>query len=386
MEQTLKILFPLIRSAISGELLCENEKKIYDRELLPDLIKIANKHDVAHLVVLGLKNNGLIEEKDRITLDRLMLKAVYRYERLEYEYKTVCAALEKAEIPFIPLKGSVLRKHYPEGWMRTSCDIDILVHNEDLSKTLSYLSENLQYKELERATHDVAMSSPEGNHVEIHFDLVEEGRANDAIKILSSVWNNVSLCENSKYQYEMTDEFFYFYHIAHMAKHFETGGCGIRPFIDLLILDGLEDNNREKRDEMLHNGGLLRFAETSRHLSRVWFGNEEADDISLQMQEFILHGGVYGSFDNRVILQQKKKGGKFGYLMSRIFAPYSRLKRYYPILEKYPILMPVMQVRRWLMLLRSDVFNMAKTELETNKSVDKMKAEQMSAFLNDIGL
>ena len=104
------------------------------------------------------------------------------------------------------------------------------------------------------------------------------------------------------------------------------------------------------------------------------------------MQEFILHGGVYGSFDNRVMLQQKKKGGKFGYLMSRIFVPFSRLKRYYPILEKYPVLMPVMQVRRWFMLLRSDVFKMAKKEIQTNSNTDRKKAEQMNAFLDDIGL
>ena len=72
--------------------------------------------------------------------------------------------------------------------------------------------------------------------------------------------------------------------------------------------------------------------------------------------------------------------------MSRVFAPYSRLKRYYPVLEKYPILTPVMQVRRWFMLLRSDVFTMAKKELETNSNVDRKKAEQMNVFLDDIGL
>ena len=46
-----------------------------------------------------------------------------------------CNALEKAQIPFVPLKGSVIRKYYPEAWMRTSSDIDVLVHKEDVEKT-----------------------------------------------------------------------------------------------------------------------------------------------------------------------------------------------------------------------------------------------------------
>ena len=70
----------------------------------------------------------------------------------------------------------------------------------------------------------------------------------------------IALCENSKFRYEMTDEFFYFYHIAHMAKHFENGGCGIRPFVDLVVLDRMDSENFSKRDELLKSGGLLQFA------------------------------------------------------------------------------------------------------------------------------
>ncbi len=386
MEQNLNILFALLRSAISGAPISEDERKIYCREMLPGLIKISNKHDVAHLAILGLKKNNLIAKEDSQSLEKQMLKAVFRHERLEYEYGVVCSALEDAKIPFIPLKGSILRRYYPEAWMRTSCDIDILVHNDDLSKTLSFLTEKLDYTELERATHDVAMKSPEGNHVEIHFDLVEEGRANNAIKVLSSVWDDVSLCENSSCRYEMSDEFFYFYHIAHMAKHFENGGCGIRPFIDLFILDHIDCADQNKRDMLLATGGLFQFAESSRKLCKVWFEGDKHDNLSLQLQNFILHGGVYGSSDNRVAIQQKKKGGKLGYIVSRIFVPYSKLKRYYPILEKHRWLTPVMQVRRWFMLLKPDIAKMAKTEISINSNIDKTKAEEMNVFLKKIGL
>ena len=44
-----------------------------------------------------------------------------------------------------------------------------------------------------------------------------------------------------------------------MAKHFESGGCGIRPFIDLLLLDALPAANEQERAALLKDGGLLIF-------------------------------------------------------------------------------------------------------------------------------
>lgn len=384
-QRTIQILFALLRSAICGTKLTEEERNNYSPDLLQDLLKISSKHDVVHLLVFGLKQNELISTETS-DVERCILKAVYRYERLRYEYDNLCSALEKAQIPFLPLKGSVLRKYYPEAWMRTSCDIDVLVHREDLDRAIAYLLENLKYREGERATHDVSLFSQTGIHVELHFDLVEEGRANDAISVLRSVWENVSLREGSIYHYEMSDAFFYFYHIAHMAKHFEAGGCGIRPFIDLWILDHIEGARLSARDELLAKGGLLKFADVSRALSEVWLGGREHDELSRQMQDFLLHGGVYGSTDNRVALQQKKRGGRLGYILSRLFIPYDKLKRYYPVLEKHRWLTPFMQIRRWFMLLRPDVAKMAKREMDINGKLDKSKADETGALLEQIGL
>lgn len=384
-QRTIQILFALLRSAFRGTKLTKSERERYSSDMLQDLLKMSAKHDVIHLLALGLKQNELIS-KEKSEIEKYILKAVYRYERLRYEYDNLCDALEKAQIPFLPLKGSVIRKYYPEAWMRTSCDIDILVHRKDLDAAIAYLSDNLNYVEKERATHDVSLFSPIGIHVELHFDLVEEGRANNAIDILQRVWDDVSLHDDKKYWYEMPDAFFYFYHIAHMAKHFETGGCGIRPFLDLWILDHLENIDQSVRENVLSQGGLLQFAETSCKLSQAWFGDGETDELLLQLQDFILHGGVYGSTDNRVALQQTKKGGGFGYILSRVFIPFAKLKRYYPILDKHPWLMPFMQIRRWFMLLRPDVAKMAKREIAVNRNLDKARAKEMDNLLANIGL
>ncbi|MBE6701176.1 MAG: hypothetical protein E7582_04735 [Ruminococcaceae bacterium] len=385
LQKTNQIFFALLRSAICGTKLTNQEKQECSPDKLNSFLKLALRHDVAHLLIWGLKQNGLILQNGK-ELDKYVLKAIYRYELIKNEYEKLCKSFEEAQISFLPLKGMILRKYYPEVWMRTSCDIDVLIHREQLDKIIAYLSKTLNYVEKERATHDVALLSPTGVHIEIHFDLVEEGRANNAIDVLSSVWDNAILSQNSKYLYEMPDEFFYVYHIAHMAKHFENGGCGIRPFIDLWILDHLAEADKYKRDELLSKANLLPFADSCRTLSEVWFGKTEINDLTCQMQEFLLHGGVYGSTDNRVAIQQKKRGGRIGYLFSRIFIPYAKLKRYYPILEKHRWLMPLMQVRRWFMLMNPEIAKMAKKELEVNAIIEETKAEELNHFLNNIGL
>jgi hypothetical protein len=171
-----------------------------------------------------------------------------------------------------------------------------------------------------------------------------------------------------------------------MAKHFENGGCGIRPFIDLWILENLKNRNQNAGDELLLQCDLLRFAEVSRHLSDVWFGNGKPNEITLQMQDFILKGGAYGASDNRVAIQQKKRGGRIGYFISRMIIPYERLKRYYPVLEKHRWMMPFYQIKRWFMLLDPKIAKMAKNEININRKLGKTRADEMNIFLDNIGL
>ncbi len=379
------VFFRLLRSAINSVPLTAEERAEYSSELFQSYINIAKKHDVTHLFILGLKNNGLLSEEN-VAYEKILLKAALRYERQNYEYNKLCSALEEAKIPFIPLKGSVIRKFYPEPWMRTSCDIDVLVNKEDLSSAIEYLSEKLGYNETDRSAHDVTLITPQNVRIELHFDLIEEEYANGTNYALSHVWDSVSPVPSHTYMMEMSDPFFYFYHIAHMAKHFENGGCGIRPFLDLWILNSLSEFDETKRYKVLSDNGLDQFANVARSLSNVWFGNEAHSELTKKVQEYIISGGVYGSTQNKVAVNQKKHGGKLGYLFGRMFVPLSRLRRYYPILDKYPILMPIMQVRRWFMLANPKIASMAKNELKANRNLDKNITAELNKLMDDIGL
>lgn len=380
------VLFALIRNVICGESISEEVKTACASPLLEDVYTLAARHDLAHLVGQAVSKLELPESETLTKCKMAAMAAFSRYIRLEHVYQQVCQALEDAQIPFLPLKGSVLRVYYPEPWMRTSCDVDVLVKEAQLDAAANILKETLGYRFAGKTQHDLTFLSPSGVHIELHFDLVENGRANAAATVLRKVWKDASCKEGYSFWYEMSDAFFYFYHIAHMAKHFEISGCGIRPILDLWLLDNLVKGNQNDRDTLLQSVGLLQFATASRKLSRVWFDGEAKDHFSERLQNFVLHGGVYGSMDNWVVLQQESKGSKWAYVLSRIFTPYKVLKKRYPILENHRWLAPVMQVRRWFTLLRLDVRSRLKRELAINRSIEGTDAGDTGVLLDTLGI
>ena len=340
--------------------ICGQKEKIVLPEIsarfLAEIYQLSKAHDVAHLVGDALNKSGVFENlpadldaneraaiaKVKEKFDEQIFTAVYRYENINYELEPLKETLEEAKIPFIPLKGSVIRKYYPEPWMRTSCDIDILVREEDLNLAVRTLCDSLKYTSGEKTSHDIKMYSENGVHLELHFSLIESDVVSKADIPLQLVWNYVQPI-NGTSRHAMNDEMFYYYHIAHMAKHFVHGGCGVRPFADLWLYNRVNTGNTNKRNKLLSDGELLKFSEEAENLAAAWFGNKEYNEITQEMEDYILQGGVYGTLKQNLAMSQNKKGGKFRHLMSRIFLSYKDMEVYYPSLKKCPILFPFYQ-------------------------------------------
>ena len=113
--------------------------------------------------------------------------------------------------------------------------MDVLIHENDLEKADYLFTNSLNYKKIHSGTHDVSYCFNDVK-IELHFALTEKNQAKNSYKITRNVWDYTRLKEGFKYQYELLESFFYFYHIAHCAIHFEAGGCGIKPVLDLYIL------------------------------------------------------------------------------------------------------------------------------------------------------
>ena len=380
-----EIMFALLRNEMTGAALDDAVKNCLVSETRSTLFTISKHHDLAHLVADALDKNGLLDDSDvagKFQAERNL--AIYRYEQMRYELEEICRVLEEAKIEHIPLKGSVIRQYYPEPWMRTSCDIDVLVRVEDLERAGEILISQLNYKFKERCSHDVSYYSESGVHVELHFNLAESNQ--DFQKIFCDIWGMSKKIEGKEFEYIMNNELLVSYHIAHMAGHFLHGGCGIRPFLDLWLLKTKMGYDIKKVEQLLAICNLTEFGKNAFLLSEIWFSNATHTDITREMEEYIVGAGVYGTLENKVTITQVKKKGKFRYIFSRIFLPYSKMKRYYPKLEKYPILLPFYHIKRWCVFIFKKDKKRAFTELQYNNSISEEKKTRLITLCNNLGL
>ncbi len=379
MELIIRTMMDLIASEVCDKALDKSQYALTDDELAT-LYKLSKAHDLAHLVGDALIKNDLIKDGEvKVKFQKQMMLAVYRYEKINYELERLRETLNEEEVPFIPLKGSVLRQYYPEPWMRTSCDIDILVHENNLERATVILTDKLAYRRESKSSHDIGLFSDNGVHLELHYNLTEDNCAENIESVLQTVWTRVTpVAETS--ECVLSDEMFYYYHIAHMAKHFVNGGCGIRPFLDVWVLNHSISFDKEKRNVLLAEGGLLTFATEAQALSEVWFGNNEYTNMTCRMQDYLLKGGVYGTTENRISVQQVRKGGKVRYAFSRIWLSYDILKYHYPYLNGKHFLLPLYEIRRWFKLLFWGGIKRSVNELKINSSTtyeEQMNTKEM---------
>ena len=382
MDDLIQTMMHLIRCEITQQPFPATDREGLSEDALTELYRLSKAHDLAHLVGAALDENHWLPDGLPVTeqFRKQAMLAAYRHEQLSYELGQIERVLEEAKLPFIPLKGAVLRQYYPQPWMRTSGDVDILVHEADLDRALGALTDALSYRSEGRGGHDVVLWAPSGVRVELHFNLIEERMSPQAERLLRDVWDHAQ-AEPESARYGLTDAFFYYYHIAHMAKHFARSGCGVRPLIDLWVLRHRQSYDAEQRERLLAESGLSTFEKAAARLSEVWFSDAEPDELTGTMQQFILRGGVYGSAENRASTQTKKK-----YLRSRIFLPYSVLKEQYPVLRKHKWLLPLMQARRWFRLLFKGKWGQLKKEAKANDAVDEASRLKTADMMQQLGL
>ena len=382
-SKILKITFALLRFEMKGKMLGD-DKNLITPETLSAVYKLSKKHDLAHLITDALDKNGFLpddlSQKQTILQERNM--AVCRYEQQKYEFDEFCRTLEEAKIPFIPLKGVVLRGSYPEPWMRTSCDIDVFVRKEDLQKAISLLIEKNKYRCDSIGEYDAQLYSNSGVHFELHFSLTETTSPEKEKVLFNNIFDKAV---GETYKKSLTDEINYCYHFSHIAKHLRYGGCGIRAVLDTMILNEAVVHDRQKRERLLEETGLLKLSKAIEKLSRVWFDGEMEDETSKVLSDFIILGGVYGDFKNKVIAQQTGKRNKVTYLFSRLFLPYEQMKYKYPKLQKRPILYPFYVVKRWFLMLNKDARTLAKKEVNQTINRDD-KQEEIIKTLKELGL
>ncbi len=382
------LMISLIRAQLCGGTISEEMKNALTEPMRQELFDLSVKHDMVHIVAQALDKHALLGDDEIAKQFRKATKiALYRYFQQNNAYVNICKTFEQAQIPFIPLKGAVLRSLYPEPWLRTSADIDILVKPEDLERTVQVLREQLSCTCGERRKHDLAVYTPDKIYIELHFSVVDdEDRIEKVRQLLENFWEYAQPVSEGAYCYKVSDESRYFYHVAHMAKHIQVGGCGVRPFLDMWMLNHKVDFDKQKRDAFLEKGGLKKFADESKKLSEFWFSDREAEGVSDYYAQYIFEGGKFGATVNRLSVRQMEAGGKKRYVFQRIFQPYDKIKTTYPILEKHKWLTGYYQIVRWCRLIFKSGLRKRMREMKVTVGVSDEQLASVSDLIKELGL
>lgn len=312
-------LFSVIRSGMELEM---PETELTREECLA-LIDVGGTQSILPIIYNGLKR---MHAEDEIlnAAEEATHTDLYDYVLNCGYLDKICKSLDNAQVPYILLKGAVIRQLYPSPYMRTSGDIDILVHEEDLEKAVGAIEADTDFKALERVYHDVPMVN-DYVHLELHFTIRENNENIDPL--LDRAWEYAKP-SGKGCGYVFTPEYQIFHVIAHMCHHFLKGGLGIRPFIDLWLLKNRTEYDDEIVRKMCSESNILKFYEECCNMSEVWLENKDRSETSKLLETFCLSGGVFGSDRFQYAARQRNKRG-LKYVLSRAFPPAYQVKEYY---------------------------------------------------------
>ena len=370
-------LFAMLRNQLDGSALPFST-------LPPDVLaaarSLAANHHLSQLVSACIIQHGLTSDPQLLAQCRADKINVGLQIQAQYaEAQRIYATLSQNNIPYIPLKGQIVRLYYPQPWMRNSRDIDILIPDHISRDICRTLCQQNGYRMLQEGGHDIPLRTEKGLLIEMHYRLQEDG----SIPRLDTVWDRAIPTENGS-QFRMCDEDFYLYHLAHMARHFRNGGCGIRPVMDLWLF--MKQGYRSPAlNVLLRQHDLLQFTEAMELLCSVWFGGKPHNQSTQRIEAFLLRGGVHGDEEFYHLETLHKSHGKIRYLLSRAFPSFAQLKEQYPRLQKQPYLAPFMAIHRIFLIFFGKDKNSYRTQMQHIQNISRADRKERDALWKDVG-
>ncbi len=338
-------------------------RTLFDRAVLPendeiswnDIGLMAKKQSVCGMLWTGVQKSAPQPPHNVImflckheSLER------YQYAHQQRELRRVCEMLEAEKIPYIILKGSRMRKFYDDPALRTSCDIDILFDADETLLHQKMLDLGYNFTKDQGTTLNYYTEPVE---FEMHRRLFDDKLEFNGL--FERVWDYAKVIHEGSYERVLTEEFFYVYMVAHMAKHFTRYGCGVRPAVDLYLYNQKipKTFDRSVAKKMLKQVDLLGFEQRVLALTKVWFESGKLTETDEMLTDYIMEAGIYGN--NRI--SNAREVGDAGHaeaarrkkLLSYIFPPVKVMRRLYPRMMKCPLMLPVAWVARWCKIFTS---------------------------------
>ena len=258
-------------------------------------------------------------------------------------------------IKHIFLKGVPLKTLYPEPYMRSMGDIDVLIEGKDLKAAHKHLKAN-QYKNLFNSAQHDNFEHVNGMMIEVHPKLYKDFNDKYA-PLFKDVWAQTAQEKGNRYSFN--PEFEVSYLLYHMVKHFYGTGVGLRTVLDIgIYLQAHKEKiDLETLTTMLQEASLYKFFQNMLVLNKRYFDIDVYPNLTKdapmdetlykELTTYILASGVHGkgtnfnAFVGRMGSGRLQNKGRLRFILALLFPSYASMKGIYPWLKYLPFLYPV---------------------------------------------
>lgn len=308
-------------------------------------------------------------------------------------FDSLTANLEAAGIDYMPVKGAILKRLYPQPEMRVMGDCDILIRQKQ-AKAARSLMKRLDYHLEETTNHVFEYKSAEGMVVELHVKLLPDGEI-DLEPYYGDGWWTARPSGVHSCRYEMRPEDHYVFLFAHFVKHFRGVGAGIKFVIDFHVFrQAHPDMDMDYIRGELAKLGLDEFHENILRTVAVWFDDAQPDEMTDYLTDRLFNNTVFGDRQRALVSEAYRRtkaeeaGGKRASDSTRrrrkwfelFFLPYSAMKEKYPVLVHWAILLPLFWIVRGVDIL---FFHRNRID-DVNDSMEQISQESVDAFREEI--
>ena len=324
------------------------------------LFTLSQRHSLSAIVYRALQNTEAFRHADQATVKQwkeLKEKAIRKNIMLDAERQQIFAELEKKQIWYMPLKGSVLKQFYPHEGMREMADNDILFDAAFQKEVREvFLARGYKVLSYARENHDVYEKKPL-YYFEMHTALFADNTYPEFSDLFENYPAILIRDEGSVYGRHLSREDFYVYITAHAYKHHSNSGTGLRTLVDFYVMNEAmnETLDREYISKRLKQLKIEAFENNCRSLAGHLFKSAGiVDETTLPPGELAIlsdlsESGTYGTLEKRVTSSVKKHSddgstvnakAKIRYILHELFPGREWCRLNSPLCYKYPVLLP----------------------------------------------
>ena len=307
----------------------------------------AAQHKLTAAVAMALESAGQKDKRSNLAIANALKRKLF----FEKAAAQVEEELEKAGIWFLPLKGMILKEYYPKPGMREMGDHDILF-DAARAEAVKAIMEGLGYAtESFGSSHHDCYCKPPFLRFEMHRELFEPIHGEKLYGYYRDVEKRLlgDGCEK-----HLSPEDFYLFMTAHEYKHYADRGTGLRSLLDTYVVLQKTAFNMDYVSAEAEKLGMAEFEAQNRSLAQHLFSGGKMTASDMEMLEYILSSGTYGTWDHRVQNRLSRLGyGKLRYAWERLIEPFNKNSwnyqtwvRLYPFFYRHKILLPFLMVPR----------------------------------------